>query len=233
MKRILAGIVALLAAACANPQVGLSPSTQVVEGDMPPPTRADMFAANRPYLVGPFDKLKVDVFGVEDLQKEVQADASGRFSFPLIGVVEAAGKTPGELEDEIELRLARFVKAPQVNINLDETVSQVITVEGMVKKPGLYPVVGNMTLVRAIATAGGMDELASLEDVVVFRRVEGQRYAALYNMKAIRRGNYEDPDIYPNDVVIVGESNARRLFRDLLAASPLLTTPLVILSNGS
>lgn len=233
MKRILTGMVALLAAACANPQVGLSPSTQVVEGDLPPPTRADMFAANRPYLVGPFDKLKVDVFGVEDLQKEVQADASGRFSFPLIGVVEAAGKTPGELEDEIELRLARFVKAPQVNINLDETVSQVITVEGMVKKPGLYPVVGNMTLVRAIATAGGFDELASLDDVVVFRRVEGQRYAALYNMKAIRRGNYEDPDIYPNDVVIVGESNARRLFRDLLAASPLLTTPLVILSNGN
>lgn len=233
MKRIFAGMAAFLVVACANPQVGLSPSTQVVQGDLPPPTRADLFAANRPYLVGPFDKLKVDVFGVEDLQKEVQADASGRFSFPLIGVVEAAGKTPGELEDEIELRLARFVKAPQVNINLDETVSQVITVEGMVKKPGLYPVVGNMTLVRAIATAGGMDELASLDDVVVFRRVEGQRYAALYNMKAIRRGNYEDPDIYPNDVVIVGESNARRLFRDLLAASPLLTTPLVILSNGN
>jgi polysaccharide export outer membrane protein len=225
--------VLLLVAACARPEMGLSPQIQMVsQTELPPPTRADQVTASRPYLVGPFDKLKVDVFGVEDLEKEVQTDASGKFSFPLIGTVEAAGSTPGEISDEIERRLTRYVRDPQVTVNLVETVSQVITVDGEVAKPGLYPVVGNMTLVRAVATAGGLSELAKLEDVVVFRQVNGQRYAALYNLKAVRAGNYVDPPVYANDVVIVGQSRARRLFRDLLAASPLLTTPLVVLTNG-
>jgi polysaccharide biosynthesis/export protein len=213
--------------------MGMSPDIQMIgQTDLPPPTRADQVAVSRPYLVGAFDKLKIDVFGVEDLQKEVQADASGKFSFPLIGTVEAAGSTPGEISDLIEQRLARYVRNPQVTVNLVDTVSQVITVEGEVKKPGLYPVVGNMTLVRAVATAGGVGELAKLNDVVVFRTIDGQRYAALYNLKSIRAGNYVDPAIYANDVVIVGQSSARSLFRDILAATPLLTTPIVVLANN-
>jgi polysaccharide export outer membrane protein len=226
--------VFLLLGACASPQVGLSPDVKVIDqAELPPPTQADQVTASRPYLVGPFDKLKIDVFGVEDLQKEVQTDAGGRFSFPLIGVVEASGHTPGEIQQDVERRLARYVRDPQVTVNLSQTVSQVVTVDGEVNKPGLYPVLGNMTLIRAVATAGGTSELAKLEDVVVFRRVDGQRYAALYNLKAIRLGNYLDPEIYPNDVIIVGQSSARRLFRDILAASPLLTTPIVVLANGS
>jgi len=64
--------------------------------------------------------------------------------------------------------------------------------------------------------------------VVVFRTVDNQRYAALYDLKAIRRGVYADPDIYPNDIVMVGVDRGRRLFRDLLAIIPLITTPLVV-----
>jgi polysaccharide export outer membrane protein len=85
-----------------------------------------------------------------------------------------------------------------------------------------------MTLMRAIATAKGLDEFANQSDVVVFRTVEGQKLAALYNLKAIRRGAYEDPEIFANDVVVVGDSSARRLFRDIIQASPLLTTPLIV-----
>lgn len=232
MRMLLLGLVVLLAA-CASQKVGLNPNVQVRQNtELPAPTRDDLVVANRPYLVGAFDKLNVDVFGVEDLQKEVQTDANGRFSFPLIGVVEASGKTPSEIEEDVEQRLTRYVRNPQVTVNLKETVSQVVTVEGQVKEPGLYPVVGNMTLIRAVATAGGVGELAKLDDVVVFRKVNGQRYAALYNLQAIRRGNYDDPQIYANDVVIVGESGARRLFRDLLAIVPVLTSPLVILTNN-
>lgn len=220
-------------AACASPQVGLSPDVKVLsQTELPPPTQTDQVVASRPYLVGAFDKLKIDVFGVEDLQREIQTDAGGRFSFPLIGVVNASGHTPGEIEQEIEQRLGRYVRDPQVTVNLSQAVSQVVTVDGEVKNPGLYPVLGNMTLIKAVATAGGTSDLARLEDVVVFRRVQGQRYAALYNLKAIRLGNYQDPEIYPNDVVIVGQSSARRLFRDILAASPLLTTPIVVLANS-
>jgi polysaccharide export outer membrane protein len=234
LKRFgLAWCLVLALAGCASAPKGLSPDIKMSgQTDLPPPTRADQVAVSRPYLVGAFDKLKIDVFGVEDLQKEVQADASGKFSFPLIGTVDAAGSTPGEISEVIEQRLARYVRNPQVTVNLVDTVSQVITVEGEVNKPGLYPVVGNMTLVRAVATAGGVGELAKLDDVVVFRTIEGQRYAALYNLKSIRAGNYVDPAIYANDVVIVGQSSARRLFRDILAATPLLTTPIVVLANN-
>ena len=113
-------------------------------------------------------------------------------------------------------------------MNLKETVSQVITVDGQVKKPGLYPVVGKMTLMRAVATAEGTAEFARLDDVVIFRTVKGQQLAALYNLKAIRRGNYQDPEVFANDVVVVGDSQARRLFKDALQIVPLLTTPLII-----
>lgn len=231
--RTLAPLVLLACTACATPEMGLSPATQLVENtSLPLPSRADLVAASRPYLIGPFDKLKIDVFGVEDLAREVQIDASGRLSFPLIGVVEAAGLTPGELSSTIEARLTgRFVRQPQVTVNLMETVSQVVTVDGEVGEPGLYPVIGDMTLIRAIATAGGTTQLAGLENVVVFRTVEGQRYAGLYNLKAIRQGNYEDPQMFAGDVIVVSESTARRLFRDLLTAAPLLTTPIIALTR--
>jgi len=200
--------------------------------NLPPPQRSDLSAQQRPYLIGPFDKLSIEVFGVEELSRTVQADASGRISLPLIGAVEAAGKTPEELSREIEQRLrGRYVRNPQVTVNLQETVSQVVTVDGEVGEPGLYPVVGNMTLMRAVATAKGATEFAKLGEVVVFRTVGGQKMAALYNLKAIRQGNYEDPQIFANDVVVVGNSQARRIFKDVLQAAPLITTPLIYLIN--
>lgn len=232
MQRLFILISAAALTGCGGPTLlGGSPDVTVVSADgLPEPTRLDQQSSNRPYLIGPFDKLKIDVFGVEDLSKEMQIDASGRLSFPLVGVVEASGLTPGELADELEKRLqGRYVRDPQVTVNLEETVSQVITVDGQVTKPGLYPVIGRMTLMRAVATAGGASEFAKLNDVVIFRSVNGDQLAGLYNLKAIRRGSYSDPEVFANDVIVVGDSQARRLFRDLIQASPLITTPLIIL----
>ena len=231
-KTVLICLLSLTLTACAGPKtLGGDPSIQVVKGtEFPAPDRSDLTGQDRPYLIGPFDKLTIDVFGIEDLsKKEVQTDASGRISFPLAGVVEAAGKTPAEVEGILEERLrGRYVRDPQVTVNLKETVSQVITVDGQVKEPGLYPVIGRMTLIRAVATAKGTAEFAKLDDVVIFRTVKGQNLAALYNLKAIRNGAYPDPEVYANDVVIVGDSQARRLFKDALQIVPLLTTPLII-----
>lgn len=200
----------------------------VPSAELPPPDRTDNAA--RPYYVGPFDKLAIDVFGIEALsQKEVQVDAGGRMSFPLVGTLEVAGKTPGEVATLIEQELrGKFIRNPQVTVNLKETVSQVITIEGEVREPGLYPVVGRMTLLRAVATAKGTTEFTKLDDIVVFRTSGGKKFAALYNLKQIRNGVYPDPEVYANDVVMVGESRGRRLFRDLLSAAPLLTTPLIV-----
>lgn len=199
------------------------------EVTLPPPNRGDLVAADRPYLIGAFDKLVIDVFGIEELtKKEIQADASGRISFPLVGVIEAAGLTPGELATVLADRLrGRFIRDPQVTVNLQETVSQVVTVDGEVEEPGLYPVVGRMTLMRAVATAKGTTEFARMQNVAVFRTVDGKRLAGLYNLSAIRRGAYDDPEIFANDVVIVGDNATRRLFRDAFATLPALTTPLI------
>ncbi len=186
-------------------------------------------SASRPYLIGPFDKLHIDVFGVEDLQRDVQIDASGNLSFPLVGIVDAAGMTPDELAEVIRQRLrGQYIRDPQVTVNLLETVSQAVTVDGQVNDPGVYPVIGQMTLMRAVATAGGVGEFARLSDVVVFRHTNGQRMVGLYNLEGIRRGNYPDPQIYANDVVVVGESQARRMFENIIKGSSLLTTPLII-----
>ena len=223
---------ALVAGCAGNRTYGASPEVELLAGnDLPAPTRSDLFSADRPYLIGPFDKLTIDVFGIDELSKrQVQTDASGRISFPLIGVVEAAGKTPGELSGLIEQRLrGRYIRDPQVTVNLEDTVSQVVTVDGQVVRPGRYPVVGKMTLIRTVATAGGTGEFARLKDVVVFRTVNGQKMAAIYNLKAIRQGNYDDPEIFANDVVVVGDSQSRRLFKDIISASGLITAPLVVL----
>jgi polysaccharide export outer membrane protein len=223
--------LATITSGCATKPLGGDPAVQVVEsGALPAPSRTDVLSAERPYLVGPFDKLTIDVFGISELsQREVQTDASGRLSFPLVGTLEVAGRTPSEIEGLIKERLrGSYVRNPQVTVNLRETVSQVITVDGEVREPGLYPVIGRMTLMRAVATAKGTAQYAKLDDIVVFRTVGGQRYAALYNLKAIRRGAYADPEVFANDVVVVGDSPARRLFASLVQLAPVLSGPLIV-----
>lgn len=233
IPRLAAALCMLSVAACAGgpPRIGGDRQLKVLpSSELPAPDRLDVSANVTPYYVGPFDRLIIDVFGIEELSnREVQVDASGRISFPLAGVIDVSGMTPGELEQELAKRLAAaYVRDPQVTVNLKETLSRVMTVEGQVGKPGLYPVIGKMTLLRAVATAEGTNEFARLNEVVVFRTVEGQRYAALYDLKAIRQGAYADPNIYAGDVVVVGESRARRLFKDVLATAPAFLTPLVI-----
>lgn len=233
---LLAGLALVGCAGSSVRHLGGSPSLTVVPGGvLPAPDRSDIVGEDRPYLIGPFDKLVIDVFGIKELsEKEVQTDASGRISFPLAGVIEAAGKTPAEVEDVLEERLrGAYVRDPQVTVNLKETVSQVVTVDGEVKEPGLYPVVGKLTLMRAVATAKGTTEFAALSNVAVFRTVKGQKMAALYSLKAIRSGAYDDPEVFANDVIIVGDSQARRIFKDVLQASPLITTPLLILFRNN
>jgi polysaccharide export outer membrane protein len=233
MRRgLAAGVALLLLAGCADtPPLGGSGEPLAVTRMtvLPPPTGADLVAATTPYRIGPFDKLDIAVFGVSDLSGELQTDAAGRLSMPLVGVIDATGKTPGELADTIAAKLrGNYVRDPQVTVNLKDTASHVFTIDGDVTQPGSYPVVGTMTLMRAVAAAKGATDYAKLQDVVVFRTVDGKPLAALYNLAAIRRGIYADPQIYPNDVVIVGDSQARRLFQQLLQIGPLLTTPIII-----
>jgi polysaccharide export outer membrane protein len=233
IKRMIAVLLpmALLAGCASTPKLGGDPNLKIIQAsELPAPDRMDLTADARDYFVGPFDKLTIDVFGMPELtQRDVQVDAGGRISFPLAGVVKVSGKTPGEIETLLAGQMrANYVREPQVTVNLKETMSQLLTVEGQVTKPGVYPVLGRMSLLRAMAVAGGTTEFSKLSDVVIFRTVGGERLAAMYDLDAIRHGAYADPEVFANDVVMVGDSASRRLFKDILAVVPLITTPLVI-----
>lgn len=223
--------VALATAGCGSPEpIQSSGDLTVVAGSslLPPPDRGDLTAADRPALIGPLDTIEVDVFGIPELRREMQVDASGRIAMPLAGTVDARGKTAEELASTIEAALReRYVRDPQVTVNIKSSVSQVVTIDGQVVEPGLYPVTNQMTLMRVVASAKGFSEFARQEDVVILRTVGNQRMAGLYNVAAIRRGAYDDPPIFANDVVIVGDSPQRRMFRDLVAVSPLLAAPII------
>ncbi len=198
------------------------------QSSLPSPDRNDLTAADRPSLIGPLDTIQVDVFNIPELSREMQVDASGRISMPLVGAIDARGKTAGELAAAIEGTLrGRYVRNPEVTINIKSSVSQVVTIDGQVVEPGLYPVTNQMTLLRAIASAKGLAEFARQDDVVILRTVNGRKMAGLYNIAEIRRGAYDDPAIYANDVVVVGDSPQRRLFRDFVSLAPLLAAPLI------
>ena len=231
---MLAGTVAL--AGCSQ-KPPLQPGGAVAITDatsLPAPSQQDQIAEVRPSLVGPQDRLTIDVWGVPDLSRELQVDASGAISVPLAGTMQVAGMEAPQIADELSDRLARYVKDPVVTVNVQEALSRTLTVDGEVMEPGNYPVMNNMTLIRAIAAAKGESEFSDSEDVVIFRTVAGQRMAALYNLAAIRRGVYEDPKVYPNDTIVVGESGTKRLLQYLVQIGPALVTPLIyILSNNN
>ncbi len=202
----------------------------VVQDDtaLPAPTRQDLTVPDRPSLIGPLDTIQVDVFGIPELDREMQVDASGRIAMPLAGTIDARGRTASELARAIEAALrGRYVRDPAVTVNIKSSVSQVVTIDGQVVEPGLYPVTNQMTLLRAIASAKGMSEFARENEVVILRTVDGRKMAGLYDIDAIRRGAYNDPAVYANDVIVVGDSPQRRLFRDFVALSPVLAAPLI------
>lgn len=230
-RTTVAFCIVLAMAGCARPEPIRSTADLTVVSDsttLPAPDRGDLVAADRPALIGPLDTIQVEVVGIPDFSREMQVDASGRIAMPLAGTLDARGKTSGELARAIEAALhRRYVRDPEVVVNIKSSVSQVATVDGQVVEPGLYPVTNQMTLMRLIASAKGLTEFAREDDVVILRTVNGRRMAGLYNMTAIRRGAYADPPVYANDVIAVGDSPQRRLFRDIVSLSPVLAAPLI------
>jgi polysaccharide export outer membrane protein len=206
----------------------------VTPSALPAPAVADLVPAGRPHLVGPGDTLSVSVLGLPELSQQVRVDSSGKIDLPLAGSIDVLGQQPETIARAVETRLrANHVREPNVAIGILDIVSQAVTVSGEVRKPGVYPVIGNSTLMRAIARAEGTNDYANNRHVVVFRTVEGRQMAALYDLRAITLGASLDPQVYSNDVVVVGESAARRLFPQLAQMAGLLVTPIVtILANS-
>lgn len=177
------------------------------------------------YRIGPLDVLAINVFQEPELTFEkIEVDAGGNLDFPLIGSVQAAGRTANELSREIADRLnSRYLRDAQVTVRVSSSVSQNITVEGNVVEPGVYEIPGgSTTLLQAIARAKSPTRTAKTSEIAVFRMVEGQRMGAVFDLNDIRQGRAPDPELRGGDVVVVGFSAVKGAFRDFLTAAPLL-----------
>jgi polysaccharide biosynthesis/export protein len=215
-KRFLNCILLALVAGCSGgPGLDSSSTAVAVRSQLPAPDTTIDASDFANYRIGPRDQLSVEVFGAPELKREGEVDAAGNLSMPLMGNVAVGGKTPEEASREIAGKLrGRYVKDPQVTVNIIKANERTVTIDGAVRQPGMYPVTGRMTLQQAIASAKGAADIANLNSVVIFRTVNNQRMAALFSLKEIRAGRLTDPQIYGNDIVVVGENATKRFLRD-------------------
>jgi polysaccharide export outer membrane protein len=201
-----------------------------VESALPPPDPAHALAPND-YRIGPLDELDVVVYQDKDLTQTVDVDGSGRIVLPFVGQVEAAGKTPAELAALITAKLSEsYFQRPQVAVLVKKAVSQQITVEGEVTKPGVYPIAGRTTLMQAIALASGANQYADERRIMVFRDVNGRRYGVTYNLDRVDHGQSPDPEVYVHDIIVVPRSGIKTKLRDYIGplAPVIYTLPIII-----
>jgi polysaccharide biosynthesis/export protein len=209
----------LVLAACAQPTPPLPAGAAAYTVIAPPGP-----SAVSEYRIAPLDELSVTVFREPDLSlPRGRVDAAGALIVPLIGPVRAGGRTAAELGAEIAARLdARYVRRPQVTVAVLASPGQRVTVEGSVQAPGVYEIGAQATLLEAVARAQSPTAVARLDQVVVFRTVDGQRMGAVFDLRRIRAGLDADPRILGGDTVVVGYSAVKGAFRDFLSAAPLL-----------
>lgn len=197
-----------------------SATTRVADSSNRLPSTSAPTSGGSAYRIGPPDVLEISVFKVPELSKSVQVADGGTINLPLVGEIPAAGKTAQEVEHDLTLRLgAKYLQNPQVSVYVKEYNSQRVTIEGAVKKPGLYPIKGRATLLQLIATAEGLDQNAD-STVLVIRQADGKRSAARFELNEIRTGQAEDPPMQSGDTIVVGISAIKESFNNILKVLP-------------
>ncbi|HEX4854365.1 polysaccharide biosynthesis/export family protein [Arenimonas sp.] len=216
-----AALVACGTSSSGSVRAGTTKAVTTTDSLAAPDTTAESgaFTGVSDYRIGALDMLQITVFQLDDLDREVRVNTSGMVSLPLIGAVQAGGKTVSELEALIASKLSEtYLQNPQVSVFVKEFTSQRVTVEGAVRKPGIFPITGRTTLLQAVAMSEGLDPLADPSSVVVFRTIEGQRMAALFDLRAIRAGDAEDPLIYGEDIIVVDQSGGKTAIKSITDA---------------
>jgi len=166
-------------------------------------------------VLGPDDAVDIRVYLEESLSSRYEVDSDGKISFPLLGGVQVAGLTPTEVAERIRTGLLDgFLRDPQVTVHVVEFNSRQVSVIGEVTKPGRYPYRDGMTLVEAIADAGGTTDSALLSSIQVTRSADaGESTVSKRNFdvpfKDITLGRSADFALLPVDVVVVQESAVR------------------------
>jgi len=215
----LAAAAVLLLSGCASSQLKAGDYAT----DLPPPSAGGPVAPVREYRIGVLDKITIQVFQNKDLGLEgVRVPVTGKILLPMVGEIDVAGRTTTELAEDISIRLSRCcLQTPQVMVQVDEAVSQQVTMTGAVTEQGVFALRGPTTLLQAISMAKGPTPTASSR-VAVFRTVNGQRMGALFDIDAIRSGHAKDPEIFGGDMIVVDTSGAKSAWRGVISAVPFL-----------
>jgi polysaccharide export outer membrane protein len=195
----------LLAAAAAQAQTPVGTSGAAPAPPLPRPATAS--AATTPdYRLVAGDKLRIEVYKDAQLSQSLQIRPDGKITLPLVGDVPAAGRTSVELRDAIAKSLQEYMTDPTVTVIVTETTPQVIYVTGEVTKPGSYSIVnGQMSIIQAIAMAGGLTEFANKKDIRVLRKNGTGMETLRFNYKEVLNDETrrEPLQLRPGDTVIV------------------------------
>lgn len=175
------------------------------------------------YRIAPMDVLTIKVFGMPDLSGDYQVDLLGNVAMPLIGDIATANLTPAQLDQLLTAKYSqKYLENPDITVGVKEATGHVVTVDGAVKKGGAFPVMGPMTLMQAVALAGGADqESANMRRVAIFRTIAGQRQAAAFDLLSIQRGETPDPQVYSGDIIIVDGSRIKDTQKKFFQTFPL------------
>lgn len=218
------GLVALssllLVAGCADSRGGPIPYDVKTFGVPDAPTVVPL---EQGYRIAPLDTLSVKVFKMPDLSGDYEVDLTGQIALPLVGSVSAVDLTTAELDQRLTAKLGeKYLQNPDISVGVKSSTRRNVTVDGAVVKVGTFPVNGPMTLLQAVAQAGGPTIDANPRRVAIFRQIGGQRQAAAFDLTSIRRGQAADPAVYAGDIVIVDGSAIKALQKRILESMSVL-----------
>jgi polysaccharide export outer membrane protein len=176
------------------------------------------------YRIAPLDTLTVKVFKMPDLSGDYEVDLTGNIAMPLIGSINTFNLTTAEVDQRLTDRLGqKYLENPDVSVGVKVSTRRSVTVDGSVNKSGSLPVIGPLTLMQAVAQAGGTSENANARRVAIFRQIGGQRQAAAFDLTSIRRGQAPDPPVYAGDIIVVDGSSTKAAQRQILNSLPILS----------
>jgi polysaccharide export outer membrane protein len=149
------------------------------------------------------DKLRVEVYKDPQLSQSLQIRPDGKITLPLLGDIPAAGKTPTELRDNITAALREYITNPVVTVIVIEATPATIYVMGEVGKPGPQAMTGSMSILQALAMAGGFKDFAHTKDITILRKSSTGMRRLHFNYNDAIKGESTPMMLEPGDTVIV------------------------------
>jgi polysaccharide export outer membrane protein len=171
-----------------------------------PETSTSGKAQDHSFVIGNDDLLVVNVWKEPDVSRSLPVRSDGRISLPLVGEVQAAGRTPLQLQEEIANKLEKYITNPQVTVIVQEINSEKFNILGQVAKPGAYSLTHETTVLDAIASAGGFRDFAKQRAIYILRKnPSGGESRIPFNYKEVIKGKNPEQNIRlePRDTVVV------------------------------